>query len=586
MKETILPIPIYLKTLTPLHVGTGEEMSPLDYVVYDKHFFPLSQPQMMRLVKDFKLEREFADWVQTGMMEMIDAGDDNRALADKRNNLNPYQFFDTKGKAKQQDFLTFLQSKTGQPVRFDEQTARKYQGKKNAVLGQVRAAIKTGADQAAYVPGSTLKGALRTAVFYHFLSRHGDSGVIGKIITEQLNKKARKEQFAQPLIQEAFYCGTSDGMGRYNNRDEKMDLFKLVSFADASLDQRNTPLELAKFNIYLVEKERSKYGAAATVKAAMQPQASYCEAIGSGQTLKTLLNFDIEFLWRIKQWLQKGSVGYSWIGIESKVKKLFNLDIHSLTEQNLREKRDEVIAHLLNCWHQFSLRQRKKQQTWINNFVLNDKERSFPRVQQGFDQISVSEGQYLLHLGYATGFLGTTAVIYFLEDNIANQTLYQRALQRFGIGNRPGNRGDYSLNLERFPKSRRLIDQDGLQVMPGWMALALEPMPKGRNDNGMGPKAEQPAQASTILVETKEIKAEFPTRPLRPGSSVNLDAVVIAPGRPNRVKVYVREGYLPELALQGYRSELEIDSVLKVNAMLNKRGEVVQVTFISVKKSD
>lgn len=585
MKEAILPIPIYLKTLTPLHVGTGEEMSPLDYVVYDKHFFPLSQEQMIQLVKQFKLEREFADWVHAGFLEMDNARDDNRLLANARNSLNPYQFFDTAGKTRQGDFLKFLQSKTGQPVHFDEQTARKYQGKKNAVLGQVRPAIKTGADQAAYIPGSTLKGALRTAVFYHFLCKHGDNAVIGKILAEQLSKKARKEQFAQPLIQEAFYCGTRDFMGNYSGRDEKMDLFKLVSFSDSSLDQRSTPLELAKYNIYLVEKDRSRYGAAASFKAAMQPQASYCESIGSGYTLKSLLNFDIEFLWKIKQWLQKGSVGDSWIGIENKVKKLFNLDIQSLTEDNLREKRDEVIAHLLNCWHQFSLRQRQRQQTWLNNFLLNDKEHNFPKVKQGFEQIKVAEGQYLLHLGYATGFLGTTAVIYFLEDNTANQAIYQKALQRFGIGNRPGNRGDYRLNLERFPKSRRLIDQDSLQVMPGWMALALEPIPAGEQVAGNTKKVE-PVFTPSTLVEPKEIKAEFPTRPLKGGSAVTLDALVIASGKPNRVRVYVQEGYLPELALQGYRSELELDSVIKVNAMLNKRGEVVQVTFLVVKKNN
>ncbi len=567
-----------------MHVGTGEEMSPLDYVVYEKKFYPLNQEQMMRLVKHFRLEREFAEWVHDGFAAMAKAGDDNRVLADARNNLNPYQFFYTRGKKHFDDFLKTLHPAKGHLVKFDDQTARRYQGQKNAVLGQVRAAIKTGADQAAYLPGTTLKGALRTAVFYQYLRTYGDTALIAKTITDQLNKKVRKEQFALPLIHEAFYCGQRDKEGRYNGRDEKMDLFKLVTFSDASLDQRNSPLQLAKFNIYLVEKERNRPGSTPVFRAAMQSQASYCETIGTGQTLRALLNFDIDFLLQIKKWLKNGSVGDQWIGIEAKVKKLFNLDLQSLNEDNRQQKRDEVIAHLMASWHDFSQRQRQRQQTWLNNFLLHDKEQHFTKAKQGFEQIKVADQQFLLHLGYATGFLGTTALIYFLEDNSPNQQFYQKALERFGIGNRPGNRGDYQLNLGRFPKSRRLIDDNGVQVMPGWLALATEPIPNEVQATGTGSNQLIDLPPIIPVAAPKEIKAEFPSRPLKGGQQVNLDAVVVASGRPNRVRVYVKEGDMPEFVLNGYRSELEVGSILNVRASLNKKVEIVQVDYLSVKK--
>lgn len=584
MKEGLPPIPIYLKTLTPLHIGTGEELSPLDYMVYEGLYYPISQDNMLQLIKKLQLSKEFAGWIHDKFAEMAKIID-NRQLADARNALTPFEFFNTRAKDKLGVFLSSIrETQQGYKVNFDEQTERRYRGQKAAVLGQVRAAIKTGAHQAPYLPGTSLKGSLRTAMFYHHLSnKHSDPNLIAKAITDQLTKRVKKEQFALPLIYDAFYCGMRDKEGRYSPKDEKMDLFKLVSFSDAALDNRSAPLQLAKFNIYLVQKERGRPGSPLTLRAAMQSQASYCETIGSGQTLRSLLNFDIDFLLHLKKWIKNDSVGDQWIGIEAKVKRLFNIDLQTLTEENRRQKRDEIITHLLTCWHNFAQKQHQRQQTWLDKFLENDPARNFIGAKKGFEQIKTTSNQYLLHLGYATGFLGTTALIYFLEDNSSNQQLYQKALERFGLGNRPGNRGDYRLDMPRFPKSRRLIDENGKQVMPGWMALSLEPISNQSTatEESLGFVK---SYVEPVSVPVKTIMAEFPTRPIKSGQQVTLDAVVIASARPNKVCVYVREGYLPEMVLQGYRSELPLGKVLLVRAILNKKGDVMQVDYVSEKK--
>ena len=68
-------------------------------------------------------------------------------------------------------------------------------------------------------------------------------------------------------------------------------------------------------------------------------------------------------------------------------------------------------------------------------------------------------------------------------------------------------------------------------------------------------------------------------KPINPKKAPELDAVVVKPGRPNRVKVYVKPDYTPELELNGYRNPLDKGAIVRVQTVFNKKKKLVQVAF-------
>ena len=256
------PFKIKLRTLTPLHVGTGEELAPLDYVVLadQNRFYRLSQEEMLKFVND-QIDggaKVFADWVSEQFTAMREIRD-NRALSQMSDKMNPYEFCASKQKVR--EFKQYLNDPSNgifnAPVSIDDFTKQRHRGAKSIPLGRIREAIKNHRREP-ILPGSSIKGAIRTAVFYHYLKNHADPKLIESLVIDQLeNKRARKERFALPLIHEAFFCHTQAG-DRLKKDDEKMDLFKLLHCKDAQLTKQEQVLGLSKVNIYLVEKKLSK----------------------------------------------------------------------------------------------------------------------------------------------------------------------------------------------------------------------------------------------------------------------------------------------------------------------------------------
>lgn len=582
--KIVEPKVLYLKTLTPLHIGSGEELTPLDYMVINQQFFRINQSDLLQKIEKLGLVDQYGEWI-TECMREIQMAQDNRSLAEARNKMNPLGFFQTADPDQVSVFVKQYENQ-GLALALDERLRAQYgRNIKQHIpsLGQVREAVKTGPDKKPYLPGSSLKGSLRTALFYYFLDKYGQEARITELLDTQLRKNARKERFALPLVHEAFFCKTIDN-GREKLDDEKMDLLKLVHLSDAQVQGAGTR-KVAKFNIYLVEAERNRRGEKPNLRATMQPQTSYCEMLAEEQDLRASIRFDIQFLLQAKTQLRGGDrIGPIWIGIKTKVKQLFNLDIETLTPENCQEKHDAVIQHLLDCWHRFSTKQMAKQGEWLDNFKIHDRGDEYStKITRGLNKVQTSADASLLHLGFGTGFWGMTALLYFMEHSRL-QDLYKKILEKFNVGNRPGNRSPYRLNLERFPKSRRLIDEPGQIYFPGWLSASLTP--------GAITVTPQPIQSTTVpspqavpsLEPSKPIEPAFPTRPLKSGKRVELDAVVTVSGIPNKVKVFVREGYTPELPLMALRNKLPEGTVIVVNAMPTGKLEVVQVDYVREKK--
>lgn len=136
-----------LTPLTPIHIGTGESLEPFEYVVADDTLYRFT-------MDDFLLALERDD--QARFVEVVE-----RSVPATR---------------------AFVAEHTDVAVRVARFTAdvspaarALYDGRMEGGVAhpEVHTCIRTGAggDERAYVPGSSLKGALRTALLYHAMPK-------------------------------------------------------------------------------------------------------------------------------------------------------------------------------------------------------------------------------------------------------------------------------------------------------------------------------------------------------------------------------------------------------------------------------
>lgn len=577
---------IKLRTLSPLHIGTGEELAPLDYVAYNKTFYRIPQERFFEFLQQTpEGPLQFSTWINDKFDEMKDIRD-NRALALLEQQMNTLLFARSINQG--DSYLQFLKGTSSgifqAPIVLEKRIKSISKDQKLISLGRVREHVKNDKKRP-YLPGSSLKGAIRTAIFYHYLVNEADDRDVEQTLRKQLHdRRVRRERFANPLIEKAFYCGVKNKYkegARIKTNDEKMDLFKLVQVRDAHFSEDDR-LQLAKINLYLVEKQKANHQQRrAEFKAVQQPQTSYCEAIKVDSISETELDFNIEFLLTIKPLIRQGGVPagdfLQWIGIKEKVKILFGLDIDELNAGNKEEKRLEVIQFLIQKLKAFSQAQLSASKDWLEHFSKNDKSQELSRkIGGGFSSVYHFEDQNLMHLGYSTGFDGMTGLLYFLE-NSNRKALFKDIMGRFNIGNKPGNRGKYLPNPDRFPKSKRLIEsREGIQPM-GWIQLlGIDEVPEEIPSAAYQKVTYTSAEPK---VEKGPVKAEYYKGKINPKKPPELDAVVVKSGRPNQIQVYIAEDNMPTIELQGYRQPLEEGMILKVSTVFNRRGDLVQASY-------
>jgi CRISPR/Cas system CSM-associated protein Csm5 (group 7 of RAMP superfamily) len=577
-----------LYTLSPLHIGTGETLSPMDYIVNGKMFYRIGQDELYKLVQQLPDgPRLFSGWIEEQFAAMRDLRD-NREQSRLSNRTNALAFFEQQGK---KDFLLkYLQARPegGQSLQLDDQNRQR--GRTDHRFGEVREAIRT--NQLPYLPGTSIKGAVRTALLYDYLLRHGDIAQLEYMFREQLNnRRVRKEYFAAPLEAQAFFCGMNE-KGRTRNQEAQMDLLKWLAVSDAHPVDHNMRLQVGKINLYLVEKEQTRdRKQTPRLLASRQPQSSYAEMIPAGQGLSAQLNFDgttLAFLLRkagtssITVKKNKDTNEY-YQHLRKKVKQLFNLSNDLLDQADAQQLSNAIENHCQKALTNFSKAQLKRQEEWLEDYRTKvDKEDFGPRIAAGFVPVNAYQGQ-LMHLGYAAGFSATTALLFFLENNNLS-ALYERIMDYFQLGRAPKQKGRYTPNIRRFPKSRRFVESENSIQPLGWVAMLgaeetppnITPPSAGDGNTSSGPSHHQ-------REELENTEPTYFTGSINYKNPPELDAVVTKAGRPNKVKVYLAPDNCPELDLQAYRTPLEVGTIVIVKSQFNKRKELLSVSYFKTK---
>lgn len=593
---------VTLKTVTPIHVGNGEKLYDLDYVVTSGFYYRISQGMFLKFLKNYPEHIEdYSNWITqtTSDLENLkaaeqsakkkkqkgEARDFNQKFNQIKTNFNLLGF--SKSIGKEAEFKTFLNENS-------EVFKIPFNKKLN---GEVRGLLTT-ATEKPYLAGSTIKGSIRTALFYHYLMNYANIPQLLRQFDRELAKAKKtrnnwekdkiKKHFADEIEQNAFYCQHNcTKNGKLKSNDEKLDIFKFLIVSDGRIDKQTKDcLSVEDIKLYLVKKEQKRGSKDFTIEAKEQKQAPFVEAIKPNIEIQTTINFNIEFLFSLKDKLTDKGIktqnGYQWIGLKERVQQVFGLDISTLTANNLEEKRGEVLRHIKKAIQQFSERQIKENQKWLEHFKKNDKEGYAPKVEEGFWLVNhLAKSQNLIHLGFGTGFTGMTALLYVL-DNEDLKNKYREVMEIFGIGNAPNNRGKYVPNPDRFPKSKRLAKGRN-EIKPlGWLTFVDDKTPKHFAD--LKYEAEQQAKQEAMkLVKPSYFKGKINHR-----SRVKIEGIITKAGKlgkPNEVQLYISEDNKPIVQLMGYRNAIEVGRVIIVSVQFNRQKKVTNTSFSGFKKS-
>lgn len=583
------PKTLRLYTLSPLHIGTGESLSPMDYFIHNERFYRAKQDDVYQLIRE-KLGsdglRTYADWVAE-QFEVMRELRDNRKQSQLMDSINVLSFFESINK--RNVLLDAFKTKRI-PIRGDDDNRNRKSGQKR--YGEVKEAMRSAGK--AYLPGSSIKGALRTALLYSYMKRYGESMNLEGIIRSQLDdRRVRKEYFANPLEEAAFFCeqkiGNKTG-SRYvvRKQEAQMDLMKWIGVGDAHL-QSEEALQLGKINLYLVEKEQTRERDRRSTPrfyASRQNQSSYVEMIASGQELHSELNVDVVTIITLLKQEQKidGGTGIRqksgiyYINLSKKLKRLFNLSDELLKEPTHQALANAILTHCMQAMQDFCKDQLSRQNAWQEDYSSQlDPRKYASRIATGYAPVYAHTGQ-LMHLGYAAGFNATTILLFFL-NRPKYHVLYEKVMDHFQLGRAPRQKGKYTPRISRFPKSRRLVEGEN-DIRPlGWLAVL------GKEEATPSVSANTASEQAQII-EEEEKEAATPayyTGKLNYRRPPELDAVVVKSGRPNIVKVYLTEDYSPELPLQAYRSPLAKDTVIRVKTQISKKGVLLSANFLKEK---
>ncbi len=465
---------LYLKTLTPLHIGTGTELEPIDYVIVNKCFYRIPQTFCFHFLQEKALLEKYTQWtnetadkisnLENQIKKNRGIRDLNQQLSDLRKNFNLLQFCQLNRVEKEfihainkSESITKIPLEGGSPDK------------------KIREQIKNGTNTP-YIPGSSIKGAIRTALLYKWLCDKKAVQDLKKIIEKDLQEKdIKKEHFANKIENLAFYCGIETKNSGIKYDDEKFDLLKLLSISDGKITSPGTPLTLVKTLLYLIDNTR-------------QQQAPWVEAIAPNSIIEFTIDINLNFLFAVKNKIKDDAIFVEgrkqWIGIASKTKEIFGIDIFDLTPENLNQAEHHIINHILHAVNIFCDKQIARNEQWKKS-IKSEQTRRRNRNTQLFNKNKVDfaflNNKRCLNLGFASGFTGTTEFLFIL-DNPELKIPIKKVMEKFGIGDSPSAQNNrkrnktvknYEANPDNFPKSRTMYEENGKIKPLGWLQILL-----------------------------------------------------------------------------------------------------------------
>ena len=380
-----------LQTLTPVHIGSGETLNQIDSCYADGRWYHI---------------------------------DLERVLAHPSTDLNALT---SEMSQRQFRWQRYLSHRNIEPSEVSDYSLLCPQSPENV---EIREAIKTVGNRP-YIPGSSLKGALRTALLGEILSVNDDvyeksRDHIETLIARGARGNPRRETPARHIEQLAF------------GKDPNHDLLRALQVSDTQPINSDT-LEIGlawtvtlNQNNQLVQKIDSG-----------QEYKHFVQQFQTQQRLTFTLKID-DFLFRDRE---KARLGYSDSQAEllRDIAEVCRSDADALLQQELAFYDDYNLSEIANIYEKL---------TRINSDRL-------------------AEGAFLLQIGWGTGYRANTVTSTMTMDANSgeDENLLMDLRERFRLG-QSRSRQDY-YDARAFPKTRRILYRGQNPVCPlGWVKVS------------------------------------------------------------------------------------------------------------------
>lgn len=292
---------------------------------------------------------------------------------------------------------------------------------------EIREAIKTVRNQP-YIPGSTLKGAIRTALLGEILNESSDIyseslSQLENLIDQGARGNPRREQPARRMEGLAF------------GKDPNRDLLRVLQVSDTMpLDSDSLEIGMV-WTVTLDQNDRlvQKIDRG-------QEYKNFVQQIQHGQNLTFTLKID-ELLFRERE---KARLSFS-------------------------DAQKEMLQDIAEVCRSDTDALMQSEQDFFDYHNL-------PEIANVYDKLiglnnTLPEGAFLLQIGWGTGYNANTVTSLFINDEESPENLQMDLRERFRLGESRSQRGHY--DEREFPKTRRILYRGQNPIAPlGWVKIS------------------------------------------------------------------------------------------------------------------
>lgn len=475
-----------LTTISPVHIGRGEEIQVSDYVLENGCYYRLNIDKAFEIIDQhgfFDRAIQKIDEIST----LLSEEKDNKIQSQIRQKLNLLELCRQLSPMMYDELRSKLELISD--YFFPERISKKRndqsdnEGDCNRIVG---VQLKT-ADRQTYIPGSSLKGAIRTALISSVVSKlkENDMDEIVTYIQDHLDEYEESDKdykiktrilsaLDDKLISIILFSGIKvkdrNGHSRIRFDDAKFDLLKLIRISDTNTLPATDSLALMPPVQYSAINGR-------------QELRHPLEAIESNRGFDFNLRVDMDFLLEAKKRFGRydkkfDKDGTEWIDFRDKVERLFNFSLDDLHENNKTEIEQEIIAHVLKVCYQFYGDVLNHDVQWIKRAIKNGKNLHSLYTVYDFLQNLRKSQLLLLKLSFGSGFHAKTLMLEMKKHNkpehLSLKESMQGLMETLEIGKPRGIKGEYHVSLDKFPTSRSLVEAKNSFDSFGWVAITDE----------------------------------------------------------------------------------------------------------------
>ena len=292
---------------------------------------------------------------------------------------------------------------------------------------EIREAIKH-IDHRPFIPGSTLKGAIRTALLWDLIN---ESDTHYEQTLSDLKELASQEPRGNPRSERPAQGIEKNVLGE----DPNHDLLRALQISDtaptevSALEMGTAWTVTLDSNDNLVQKVEQN-----------REYKTFVEQIQVKQRLTFSLKLDE---WLLKQ-PAKGHLGFE--------------DAQKNAIQNIAE----ICNHTARCLM-------KDEQDFFDYHALTEIADCYDRLLKTLD--GLTDGAFITQIGWGSGYNANTITQLFTDDKDASEDLLMDLRERFRLGESRSRRGQY--DEREFPKTRRILYRGQNPISPfGWIRIS------------------------------------------------------------------------------------------------------------------